>query len=115
MSLCACEWRARCQYHHCTAYAEWSILTPVGRFRKSFPHGRLHFMCTRCRDIYVDALSKPLKGIDKPEGADDEWKPSIMEHVRHARIAMEFEDRDKSREPEPLPAEYLDDYWREYG
>jgi len=68
-------------------------------------------MCTPCRDYYVDALSKPLKGIDRPEGADDDWRGSIMEHIRHASIAMAFELRNES----PSQAVQLtDDFWSRY-
>ena len=77
------------------------MFTPPIRFVKAWPHGRFGFFCTRCKDYYLEALSKPLKGIDRPEGADEDWKPSIMEHIRHARIAMEFEDRNL-RPPTPV-------------
>jgi hypothetical protein len=102
MSLCSCPERPRCEYHHCSDAADWSILTPRGRWIKTWPHGRLHFMCTPCRDYYVDALSKPLKGIDRPEGADDDWKGSIMDHLHHAAIAIAFEERNKKPAPAPL-------------
>lgn len=100
--LCTCPERPRCQYHHCRDPADWSILTPRGRWIKTWPYGRLHFMCTPCRDYYVDAISKPLKGIDRPEGADDDWKGSIMEHLRHAAIAIAFEERNKRPAREPV-------------
>lgn len=95
MSLCTCPERARCQYHYCGKPADWSILTPRWRWVKTWPYGRLHFMCTPCRDYYFEAISKPLKGIDRPEGSDEDWKGSILDHLRHAAIAIAFEERDK--------------------
>jgi hypothetical protein len=99
MSLCTCPERPPCQYHHCGNAADWSLITPPGRWLKTWPHGRLHFMCTPCRDYYVEVLPKLLKGIDRPEGADDDWRPSIMEHLRHAQIAMAFERRNERPAP----------------
>jgi hypothetical protein len=113
MSLCTCAHRPKCQYHHCGRFADWSFFTPPSPWRRAFPFGRLHFLCSRCRDEYAAGLSKPLKGIDRPEGADeDDWQPSIMEHVRHAAIAITFEERNDS--VAAPPANYLDGYWREY-
>jgi hypothetical protein len=65
-------------------------------WKREWPHGRFKFFCTRCRDIYVDAVSKPMKGIDRLPDADEDWKPSIMEHIRHARIDIAFEERDRN-------------------
>lgn len=95
MSLCTCPERPRCEYNHCGNFAEWSLLTPPGRWIKTFLCGRLHFMCTNCADVYREAISKPLKGIDRPEHADEDWRPSIMEHLRHAEIAIAFEKRNE--------------------
>ncbi len=113
MSICTCEWRPRCQYHHCSKFAEWSIITPPGRWLKERPYGFCKFYCTGCKDYYLAALSKPLKGIDRPPGADEEWRPSIMEHIRHARIAISFEERKKKPPPETSYAAGDQDwYWR---
>lgn len=68
-------------------------------------------MCTACKDIYLEALSTPLKGIDRPEHADDDWRPSILEHIRHAEIAIAFEERDKAGPP---PQSSMDGYWEWY-
>lgn len=114
MTVCFCPEGPRCQYHHCTDRADWSVLTPPRRWIKTWPYGRLHFMCTSCKDYYIDACSKPLKGIDRPEGADEDWKPSILEHIRHAAIAIAFEER-KHRAPDLAPdRNFWDAYWRDY-
>jgi len=39
--------------------------------------------------------SKPLKGIDRPAGADDEWRPSLADHLRHTEIDAAFERRNE--------------------
>jgi hypothetical protein len=62
---------------------------------RQWPHGRFKFFCSRCKNIYVDAVSKPMKGIDRPQWADDEWRGSIMEHIRHARLDLAFAERDR--------------------
>lgn len=36
-----------------------------------------------------------MKGIDRPENAPDDWQPSLLEHIRHAAIAIAFEERNK--------------------
>lgn len=51
-------------------------------------------MCEVHFQIYQEAMTKPIRGIDRPEHADEEWRGSITEMVRHARIAIDFEDRD---------------------
>jgi hypothetical protein len=99
MSLCTCPERPRCEYHHCGDAADWSVFTPPGRWIKERPYGRLMFMCMPCKDFYVDALSRPLKGIDRPEGADEEWRPSLADHLRHAEIDAAFERRNQRPAP----------------
>jgi hypothetical protein len=44
--------------------------------------------------IYRDAMTKPMLGIDRPN-ADEDWHGSIMEHIRHAQIAIAFENRNE--------------------
>lgn len=95
MSLCNCPERAMCEYTGvpCERPADWSILTPPGRWIKTFPHGRLHFMCTPCKVYYLEQLPKPLKGIDRPEGADEDWRGSIMEHLRLSAIDAQINEQ----------------------
>jgi hypothetical protein len=103
MSLCNCAERPRCEFSGgpCERAADWSIFTPPGRWIKQFPNGRLHFMCTPCKVYYLEQLLKPMKGIDRPEGvAPEDWRGSILDHIRHAQIAMVFEDRNDR--PPPL-------------
>lgn len=86
---CTCPEGPHCEYSNgaCGRPADWSFFTPPGRWTKTWPHGRFTFMCTPCRDHYVAAIKKPLKGIDRPEGvAPEDWKPSIMEHLRLCAI-----------------------------
>ena len=76
-------------------------------------------MCTPCKDSYADALWTPLKGIDRPEGADEEWRGSILDHLRHAQIAISFAERNKignqhDAEPPPVSRDHLESYWQRY-
>ena len=34
-----------------------------------------------------------MKGIDRPAHADEDWRPSLMDHIRHQQIALAFEER----------------------
>jgi len=99
MSLCTCPDRPLCDPIRCGKPAECSVWMGRGRWTKTNPHGWFKFMCTPCAEFYSSVVSKPLKGIDRPEGADDEWRPSIMEHLRHAQIAMAFEQRNQRSAP----------------
>jgi hypothetical protein len=55
------------------------------------------FFCDPCWQFFQKSWRTPIRGLDKPEGADDDWKPSIHEVLRHAQIAIAFEER-KERE-----------------
>lgn len=112
MPLCQCEFvYPKCQYHHCERRAVWSVLTPP--IRRFWPHGTVMFMCEQCKTYYLDAISKPLKGIDKPPGADDDWCPSLMDHLRFAQIDEAFEKRNELLAA-PLQPNPLDAYWLWY-
>lgn len=93
--LCACPEGPRCEVYggNCERPADWSFFTPPGRWIKTWPHGRFTFMCTPCRDYYAAAIKKPLKGIDRPEGADEDWRPSIMEHLRLSAIDAQINEQ----------------------
>lgn len=88
---------ARCEYHYCGKKAAWSIWMPSWKRGSGGLPGRFQFFCEPCRVYYRKALATPMKGIDRPEGADDDWKGSILDHIRHAQIAIAFEER-KERE-----------------
>lgn len=46
------------------------------------------FLCHRCRNAWVESYARPWPGIDRPaKGADENWRPSIMDAARHAIIA----------------------------
>ena len=52
-------------------------------------------MCEGHASLYREAVSKPIRGIERPEYADDSWRPSIADMMRHAEIAIAFAERDK--------------------
>jgi hypothetical protein len=91
MALCDCPERARCAWRWCVGYAAVSVMQPKWRCEVA---GRVTFMCSVHAEIYRDATAKPMKGIDRPPDAPDDWRGSILEHIRHARIALAFERRD---------------------
>lgn len=94
---CTSPLRARCESHHCGKPANWSIFIPPGRWIKALPHGRFSFMCHGCKDDHLNNYPKPMRGIDRPEGADEYWKPSILDHLRFAEMQIE-QDRRQRRE-----------------
>lgn len=114
MSLCQCPERPRCQVYPCERAADWSTFTPPIRFVKAWPHGRIHFMCTPCRNDWSESYGKPMKGIDRPEGADESWRGSILDHLRHASIAISFAERNQSAIARPMMHDELEAYWRRY-
>lgn len=46
-------------------------------------------MCEPHRNMHW----KPIRGLDRPEHADEDWRPSIAEIMRHAQIEIAFEAR----------------------
>lgn len=89
----------------CERPAEWSVFTPPGRWKK-WPYGRLHFMCDPCAKYYAAAVKKPLKGLDRPENAPDDWRPSIMEHIRLSAIDARInEQAERNRLGTTVPVE----------
>lgn len=87
-----------CEYHHCGRSADGFAMVPdwktPGVLEKKF-------FCQPCWDYFVKAWNDPAtwKGIWPPENAPDDWHPSLMDHLRHAEIAIAFEERDKDSSP----------------
>lgn len=50
-------------------------------------------MCEVCYQMTREVALKPMRGIDRPEGAPEDWRPSLDEMMRHARIAISFNER----------------------
>jgi hypothetical protein len=92
MALCECKYLfPQCEYHHCRARADLSVMVPLSWK----PPLRLapKFFCVSCFDYFKTAWGTPIRGIDRPENAPDDWRPSLLECIRHAQIAINFEDR----------------------
>jgi len=89
MSLCQCVERPKCAWDWCSLGADHSVLLPPwGKTR-----ARIAFMCATHFAIYCEGMTKPIRGLTPPENADEDWKPSLLEMIRHAQIAIDFEDR----------------------
>lgn len=58
------------------------------------------FFCNECLERFKKAWRTPMKGIDRPVDAPDDWRGSILDHIRHAQIAIAFEERNKRPEPQ---------------
>jgi hypothetical protein len=68
------------------------------------------FMC----EWHYEMYNKPVIGINRPPGAPEDWRPSLMDCVRHGEIAIAFERRHEIQ-PASLPVDFWDRYWRNYG
>lgn len=44
-----------------------------------------------------------MKGIDRPPDADEDWRGSILDHLRHAEIASAFEERKARAQQQSSP------------
>lgn len=84
---------ARCEYHYCGKKANWSTWMPSWTRGSGGKPGYFKFFCHDCLAYYQHAMLTPMKGIDRPADADEDWKGSILDHIRHARIAMTFNER----------------------
>jgi len=38
-----------------------------------------------------------MKGIDRPEGAQEDWHGSVLDHLRHSSIAISFREGGKQK------------------
>lgn len=108
---CTCRMIPSCEYQHCSYPAELTVLVPASW--KLPLRLAAKFYCIPCWEFIEAAWKKPIPGIDRPAHADEDWRPSLDDMFRHARIAIAFENRNKR--PAPLqPASYMDEYWRQY-
>ena len=96
MALCSCSMllAPRCEYFNCRNRADWSVWQPNWG-KNPVAKAYLKFMCDGCWNHYRTAMVTPMAGITRPEWADDEWKPSLLEHIRQAQIAIAFEERNQ--------------------
>jgi len=90
MSGCQCSEQPLCQERWCENVACWSVQLPKWR-REIAP--RFKFMCDTHYQIFRSAISSPIRGVDQPEAAPEDWRPSILEMMRHANIAISFGSR----------------------
>lgn len=89
-----------CQCQACDALAIWSVSLPAWRSRPAGPK----LMCDAHKQSYFDVT--PIKGVDRPYYASDEWRPSIVEMISHA--AMEIKRQELAGEtPVPAPVPLL--------
>lgn len=90
-SRCNCPQRARCAERWCDLAADWSVWQPRWGARPE----NFKFMCDTHKRYFVRAWTMDMKGIDRPKSATEDWHGSILDHLRHASIAISFRKRDK--------------------
>ena len=108
--MCDCPNGPRCEFYNgwCGRRANWSVMVPLS-WKIPVRLGP-KFTCNECWQRFTKAWKTPLKGIDRPEGADDDWKPSLLDMMHHARIAESFQTRDKKGRPVELTPEEKEHY-----
>jgi hypothetical protein len=90
-SRCNCPERAGCEDRWCDQPADWSVWQPRwGARAESFA-----FMCDMHKRYFVRAHMMQMKGIDRAESSSEDWRGSILDHLRHASIAISFRERDR--------------------
>lgn len=52
-------------------------------------------MCEWHYEAYHDGMTKPIRGLTRPENAPEDWRPSLVEMIRHAEIAISFAERNQ--------------------
>jgi len=87
MSLCGCQWRAKCEHGDgaCSEFADLSVWQTAWRTRPAGPK----FMCEW--HALEFASTKSIPGIDRPERASDFWRPSFSDMIRQADIEIRRE------------------------
>lgn len=50
------------------------------------------FFCSECLERFKTAWRTPMKGIDRPPNAPDDWRGSIMEHIRLSAIDAQINE-----------------------
>lgn len=107
---CSCRLIPSCEYQLCSYPAELTALVPVWARP---PRLAAKFFCAPHWESVVAWWEKPIPGIDRPADAPEDWRPSLEDMFRHARIAISFENRNKRPPPAP-PAWHMEAYWHQY-
>jgi hypothetical protein len=61
-------------------------------------------MCQAHKDVYFDPT--PIRGLDRPSYADESWRPSISDMIRHGAMEISRTDHEPVA-PAPAADEYL--------
>jgi hypothetical protein len=88
ISRCGCAERPRCQMYGgaCERYADGYAIVPASWFAPWRFTSK--FTCAVCWDYFCRAWATKIPGWDRPEWADDEWKPSVDAVTDLARRAI---------------------------
>lgn len=81
MSLCACKERPRCEWDWCDRYADWTAYQPPW---PPWRGARFKFMCGGHYELYLNAMMKPIAGLDARQGSEEGHKPSILDMMKLA-------------------------------
>jgi len=77
-----------CKWRGCDQPAFGSILLPPWGDRE-----RLKWSCRGHAEFYQRESVRRIPGLDPPDNADEYWRPSLFDMIRHALIAEKFEER----------------------
>lgn len=91
---------------HCTSFAERSIFHP---WRQAGQINRVMFVCR----LHLDLMMEKIPGIDRPEYADDDWRPSLIGMMKLGEAKLSFDDlRRHPVAPATTRSINMDAYWR---
>lgn len=91
--MCACAERPKCQHRGCDNLANRTLFRPWWPVAAD----RVRWICFPCLDSYDEHVTRRVPGLDKPEGAGEDWRPSLsgMFHLAFMR------ERDEQRRKRP--------------
>lgn len=103
---CACPERSLCEWHGCdqpAAGSIWQCAWPAkpGAVWPGRPEG-FKPLCREHMDVWHHGHTTRIPGLDPPERADEYWRPSMADMIRHAMIAEAFEKQKKERASPPI-------------
>lgn len=75
-----------CTFWGCDQVAAW---------RAALPDGTGRYACDWHRRSYDEAVAGRIPGLDRPLGANEDWRPSLADMVRLA--GMEIRRQDQAR------------------
>lgn len=109
MAWCKCYERPKCERGCCDQWADvsdwqvdWTKMRRPFTMEAARQAARPIFMCWACYDSFVKSSKrKAWPGIDRPDYASDDWRPSILHHISMMLIEEKISRRHEKAHPAP--------------